>query len=159
LTQTAADVAAAINKGLTDPEYTATSAGAVVTISAVRGTGAVSNGLVVTATLTTITASYANLSGGVTAVNGLRWGNSAAGLIGIDPVQTWSGVAGASGTAGWFRFVGSVADSGALDTTESQIRLDGAVATSGAELNMSSTTITASATQTISAFSVTLPAA
>lgn len=160
LTQTAADVAAAINKGMSDPEYTATSSGAVVTIKANRGTGATVNGYVVSATLTTITASYANLSGGVTAVNGLQWGNAAAGLVAKDTTQNWTGVAVASGTAGWGRFVGSVADSGAADSSEVEIRMDGSIATSGGEIQMSpGTAVTSGATQTIGSFGVTLPAA
>ena len=159
LNQTAADVAASINEGLNDPEYTATSAAAVVTITATRGTGATPNTFVVSATLTTLTASFVNLAGGVTPVNGLRFGSAAAGSLAKRALQVWSGVAGATGTAGWFRFVGSVVDSNALDGSEAQIRLDGSISTVGADLNLSSTTITATATQTINSFTVTLPAA
>src|SRR5574340_1240964 len=43
LTQTAADVATAINLSESYPEYTATSSGAVVTIKAARGAGAAPN--------------------------------------------------------------------------------------------------------------------
>src|SRR5574340_759925 len=43
LTQTAADLAAAINLSESYPEYTATSSGAVVTIKAARGAGAAPN--------------------------------------------------------------------------------------------------------------------
>lgn len=157
LTQTAADLANMINNSLSSPEYTATSSGAVVTISARRGSGAGPNTFAVASTVTTITKTDVNLSGGVTAVNGLKFGTSAAGVLSKLSSQTWSGVAGNSGTAGWFRFVGSVTDAGALDTTESAVRLDGAISTSGAQLNMSSTTITAAATQTISSFPLTLP--
>lgn len=157
LTQTAADLATEINNTVTSPEYTATSAGAVVTISARRGTGAGPNTYVVASTVTTITKTDANMAGGVTAVNGLKFGTSTAGVLSKLSTQTWSGVAGATGTAGWFRFVGSVADAGALDTTESTFRMDGAISTSGAQLNMSSTSITSGATQTIATFPLTLP--
>lgn len=159
LTQTAADVAAQINAAASNPEYTASASGAVVTIAAKRGAGAGANTLAVSGSLTTLTATYANLSGGVTAVNGLKFGAAAAGVLAKAAAQTWSGVAGASGTAGWFRFVGAVADSGAADSAESQFRLDGAISTSGAQLNMSSTTVTSGATQTISSFPITLPTA
>lgn len=159
LTQTAADVATAINLSESYPEYTATSSGAVVTITAARGSGTAPNTFVVSATLTTITASYANMSGGVAAANGLSFGSAAAGALAKKSGEAWSGVNAATGTAGWFRFVGAVADSGAADSSEAQIRMDGAIATSGAQINMSSTSLTSGATTTIDTFSVTLPAA
>lgn len=159
LTQTAADVATAINLSESSPEYTATSSGAVVTISAARGSGTAPNGLAVSATLTTITASYANMSGGVAAANGLSFDVASAGALAKKTGEAWSGVNAASGTAGWFRFVGAVADSGAADANESQVRMDGAIATSGSQMNMSSTTLTSGATTTIDTFSLTLPAA
>lgn len=162
LTQTAADLAAAINLGLSTPEYRATSSGAVVTISALRGTGTGPNGFVVTGTLTTITATYGNMASGVAAVNGLSLGVSAAGVLVKNPSEVWQGsglaAAGAGTTAGWFRVVGSVADNGTLDSTESQIRLDGAIATSGAEGSFSSTTIVFGAVQTANSFQITDPA-
>lgn len=159
LTQTAADVAAAINLSESFPEYTATSSGAVVTISAARGSGTAPNTLAVSATLTTITASYGNMAGGVAAANGLSFGSAAAGALAKKSGEAWSGVNAATGTAGWFRFVGAVADSGAADSTESQVRMDGAIATSGSQLNMSSTSLTSGATTTIDTFTLTLPAA
>lgn len=158
LTQTATDLAAAINAGQSSPEYTAEASGTVVTISAMRGAGTAANGLVVTATLTTITASYANMSGGVDSVNGLRFGNAAAGSVAKDATQTWTGVAAASGVAGWARFVGAVADSGLADATETQIRLDGSVAVSGGDIAMGNTTVQSGATQTVASFSVNIPA-
>lgn len=157
LTQTAADLAAEINNAETVPNYTATSSGAVVTIIAPRGMGAAANSLTVTGTLTTMTATYANTSGGVTATNGLKFGVSTAGVLVKLATQVWSGIAGASGTAGWFRFTGSVADTGVIDSAATEMRMDGAISTSGAQLNMSSTSITAAATQTISSFPITLP--
>jgi hypothetical protein len=157
LTQTIADLADMINNSRSAPDYTATGAGAVLTITAQRGTGSSPNGFVVTCTYTTLTGTYTNMTGGVTAANGLRMGTSTAGVLTKNSTQVWSGVAGASGTAGWFRFSGSVADSGIIDSVGSEVRLDGAIATSGAQLNMSSTTITSGATQTISSFPLTLP--
>jgi len=159
LAATAAALAAAINACRSVPDYTATSAGAVVTISAPRGMGAGANTLGVVASVTTLTATTASMSGGVSAANGLKFGTSSGGVISKLDSQVWSGVAAASGTAGWFRFVGSVADTGAIDSTATQIRLDGAIATSGAQLNMSSTAVTSGATQTIASFPITLPTA
>jgi hypothetical protein len=159
LNATAAAVAAAINATRSVPDYTATAAGAVVTISAPRGMGAAANGLTVAADTTTLSATVAAMAGGVTAANGLKFGTSSGGVVSKLDTQVWSGVAVASGTAGWFRFTGSVADTGALDTTATQIRMDGAIATSGAQLNMSSTAVTSGATQTIASFPITLPSA
>lgn len=153
LTQTAADLAAAINLSESTPEYTATSSGAVVTISAARGSGATPNTFAVSATLTTIMASYGNMAGGVTAVNGLQFGSASAGSIAKKTGQVWSGVNAASGTAGWYRFVGAVADSGVADSSETEIREDGAIATSGAQLNMNNTTLASGATTTIDTWS------
>jgi hypothetical protein len=67
----------------------------------------------------------------------------------------WSGVAGATGTASYFRLVVNT-DTGVLSTTE--IRLQGTVGTSGADINMSSVTITSGATQTIDTWDLTQPA-
>lgn len=159
LTATAADVAAAINRSESTPEYTATSSGAVVTIKAGRGSGATPNTFAVSATLTTITATYVAMAGGVAPLNGLQFGVSAAGVMAKKTGEVWSGVNAASGTAGWYRFVGSVVDSGAADSAETEIREDGAIATSGSQLNMSSTSLTSGATTTIDTWSRTQPAA
>lgn len=159
LAATAALVAAQINRRRSIPDYSAKAVGAVVTITAPRGMGAGANGLVVASTNTTISTTDVSMSGGVTPVNGIGFDVSTNGVLVKDDTMVWSGVAAATGTAGWYRFTGSVADSGALDTQASEIRLDGAISTSGAQLNMSSTSITAGATQTISSFPVTLPTA
>lgn len=159
LATTAAALATAINNARSVPDYTATSNGAVVTITAPRGMGAGANTLAIVAATTGLTAVTANLSGGVSPANGLKFGVSSAGVISKLDSQVWSGVAAASGTAGWFRFNGSVNDTGLIDSSATQIRMDGAIATSGAQLNMSSTSITSGATQTIASFPITLPTA
>lgn len=159
LAQTALDCITAINKNSTSPKYKASSGGSgVITLTAARGAGAEANGLVVAATYTTITGSVSNMASGVTQVNGLKFGAASSGTLSKDDAQTWSGAAAASGTAGWFRFVGAVADSGTTDSTDSQVRIDGSISTSGADLNLTSTAIASGATQTVSAFSLTLPA-
>lgn len=160
LAQTAQDVCDAINNNpknhLFECFVTSTD---VINIRAKRGLGALPNGWVVASTVTTITKTDSNMAGGVDAVNGLNWGDAAAGAIVKLASETWSGVAGATGTAGWVRVESAVSDPGTLDSSESIIRADGAVATSGAELNMTPTSITSGATQTISSFSITLPTA
>lgn len=158
LTQTALDLATAINNNMSAPEYTATASGATVTISAARGTGASPNGFVVTGTLTTLTATYANMAGGVNAANGLQWGAASGGQIAIRPGQTWSGTNAATGTAGYFRLYGSTSDAGALDSAGTQLRMDGAISSSGAELNFNSTAFVSGATTTIPTFTATVPA-
>jgi len=156
LTQTAADIAAKCETYRSFVEYEVTASGAVITIKARRGTGASPNGFVVAATYTTITGTPANMAGGVTAINGLSLGPAAAGVISKLSTQTWSGVNGNTGTAGWYRWYGSVADAGALDSALVFIREDGAISTAAAELNMPSTALTATATTAITAWTRTI---
>lgn len=158
LTQTALDVATQINRNSDEHGYNATAAIAVVTIVANAGAGAGANGLVVSGTLTTLTATYANMAGGVTAVNGLRFDVASGGVLNKLSTQTWSGVNAATGTAGWFRQYGSLTDAGALDAPGVFPRIDGAIATSGAEMNLNSTAFTAGATTSIASWGLTIPA-
>lgn len=165
LTQTAADIALKINRNPKNRLYVASSAGALITLTARRGQGVLPNGWVVANSLTTITTTntaMGSVTAGVDAVNGLRMDfNAVAGMITKDVTQSWWGTAIGAGTqtAGWFRFRAAVADPNTLDTTASYSRMDGAIATSGADLNMSSTSIANGAVQTLSTFSFTVPAA
>jgi hypothetical protein len=158
LTQTAADVASQINRYKSVPEYTATSSGAVVTINALPGTGTGPNTFAVVATPTTIGVTNHNMAGGVASVNGLKFDTTVAGVMSKLSTQTWSGVNAATGTAGWFRQYGSVADASALDSAAVVLRVDGAVATSGAEMNLNSTAFTSAATTVLAGWSMTVPA-
>lgn len=157
LTQTAADIAAQINAYQGYVRYRATSSGAVVTITAMPGLGTTPNTYVVATTAATITKTDADFSGGIAAVNGLKFGAPASTIISKLSSQTWSGVNAVSGAAGYYRMYSSVADTGALDTGLIYMREDGVISTSGAELNMSSTALTAAATTTISSWDRTLP--
>jgi hypothetical protein len=162
LAQTAQDCADKINLNPANYLVTASVSGDNIRLTAKPGLGAVANGMVVASTVTTITKADVNLgttTAGVTAVNGLLWGDSAANVIVKDSTQTWQGTAAAGGTAGWFRIEAAVSDAGGVDSTESIFRIDGSVATSGAELNLGSTTIALSSVQTISSFSITFPTA
>lgn len=160
LAQTAADVCTKINNNPKNYLFDAfVSDTDKINIRARPGLGTLPNGWVVASTVTTITKTDANMAGGVTAVNCLNWGDAAAGAIVKLGTETWSGVAVATGTAGWFRIEASVSDAGALDSSEAIIRCDGSIATSGAELNMTPTTMTSGATQTLSSVTVTLPTA
>lgn len=158
---TATAVANAINHNPKNTMFVASSTGAsgVVTLTAKPGLGAIPNTWVVTGTATTTTlGTLVDMAGGVDAVNGLRFGDSATGVMVKHPDQIWSGVGVANGTAGWFRFEAATADSGAADSSGAHIRMDGNIATSGANLNLSSTTVAIGATQSISTFSLTVPA-
>lgn len=158
LATTAQKVVDKINSNPKNLLFRATRSGNTINIKSRRGLGALANGWVVASTATTITKTDTNMSGGVDSVNGLKFEEAAAGVLAKKSDQVWSGVAVASGTAGWFRFMGAEADSGALDSTEADERLDGTCATSGGQMNMSSTTITSGATQTLASFTATLPA-
>lgn len=87
---------------------------------------------------------------------GLSFDDAASGVLSKKSTETWSGTAVATNTAGWFRLRTS-SDAGGSSTTDE--RLDGACAISGAQLNMSSTTITSGAVESISTFQITMPAA
>ena len=90
-----------------------------------------------------------------TFANGLNFGAVSEGTLAKETGEVWSGVAGNTGTAGWFRFYANDVGTGASTTA---IRFDGSVATSGAQLNMSNTTITTAGTTTIDSVSIPLPA-
>jgi hypothetical protein len=159
LAQTAQDVIDKINRNPKNKLFEAfLSDTDKINIRARPGLGTLPNGWVVASTVTTITKTDANMAGGVNSVNGLLFNFASGGGITIKPGQTWSGVIGTSGTAGWFRFVGPIADAGAADSAGAFARLDGNIATSGADLNLSNTSLTATATETINSFSPTEPA-
>jgi len=157
LNQTATDIATQINRNRSNVEYTASASGAVVTIKALPGTGASPNGFVVASTTTTLTKTDANLSGGVNAANGLKFSEPSSGAVSKLASQTWSGINASSGTAGYYRLYGSVADSGALDSSATYYREDGAIGTSGADLNMTSTALTNGIATSINVFQKTMP--
>jgi len=159
LAQTAQDIVNKINDNERNMLFTASLSGNTVVITAKPGLGALPNGWAVVSATTTITKTDTNMAGGVYSANGLKFGDSANGALVKKTGQSWSGVATGTGTAGWFRMKGAVSDAGALDSSEVYHRLDGNVGTSGANLNLSSTSIVTSATQTLSTFTLTEPAA
>lgn len=152
LTTTAAALRdAIIRAGL----YHATSSGAVVTVIAPNGTGDAHNGLALSTTVTTMTAtSSGNMSGGVDAVNGLQFSAPASGVLSKSGVWSFNGIA--VGTAGWFRMKASALDDDTASTTLA--RLDGSIATSGADMNLSNIAITVSSPVTVDTLTITIPA-
>jgi len=165
LTTTAALVAAQINANFSVPDFSAESSGAVVTIYAPFGTGAGADGLTIAVTTTTLGASInggsstafggtGSPSAGTTAINGLNFQAPVAGVLAKE-TTVWQAVAASSGTAGCFRFEADPDDDQGSST--SFRRIDGSIATSGADMNITSTTITAGATETINTFTLTIP--
>lgn len=137
--------------------YKATSSGAVVTVIAPAGTGDMHNGLALSTTTTTLTAtSGGNIAGGVSAVNGLKFSAPSAGSISKLGVWSFTGIA--VGTAGHFRIKASASDAGGVDSTATYPRMDGSIATSGADMNLSNLSITVGAPTTIDTLTVTMPA-
>lgn len=79
-----------------------------------------------------------------------------AGVIAKEPSEVWSGVNGASGVASFYRHV-APGDDG-LESTE-QARIQGTAAVFGGDMNLTSTTLTSGATQTIDFYTLSLPTA
>lgn len=154
LTATALAVATAINRnGIME----ASASGAVVTLKGRPGTGVTT--AAVSATLTTVTASYVNMGSGVAGVapvNGLYFDVPAGGLVARPTGVVWSFSGIAAGVAGYFRLIGSAADSEAVSTTLP--RLDGSIATSGGDMGLSNITVAIGAPNTVDRFNVTQPA-
>lgn len=94
-----------------------------------------------------------SLDGGV---NGIEFAiaGAANGTLEKESTETWKGTIDFSGTATWYRHVGA-SDSGGLSITDP--RIQGTVGTAAADLNLSDTTLTATAEQLINYYSVTLP--
>ena len=169
LTVTAAAVALKINRNPKNKFVVATSNLGVLTLTALPGFGTLLNSAALTCGATTMIATVTSTSfgsgtggsvAGINMANGLKMDyNAAAGVFTKDITQTWSGTAVATNTAGWFRYKGSVSDAGALDSSSVYLRMDGSIATSGSDMNMTSTSITSGAVQTINTFQFTVPAA
>jgi len=90
-----------------------------------------------------ITESSGAFTGG-SATNGINFGQVADAELHAASGEVWSGVATATGTAGWFRIYDNAAAGGADDQV-----IDGAIATSGSQMNMANTSITSGGTTTI----------
>lgn len=172
LTQTAADVAAKINKFSGSVfRVSATSSGANITISVAPGIGTALNGKTLACTSTTITntingASSTTIGGagataGVAAVNGITWGEIAAGVLAAS--GTISGTNLANGVAGYFRITAVDHPTGTSPIDASPWvykRIQGTCGTTSAyDYVMSSTTLVAGAPHTLQAFSVEVPTA
>ena len=139
---TALALVAAINASLFNLDFTAAIDGsnsAKVDLTAPYGTGANFTGAVVTTTLGgAATTTLANFAGGVTAINGLVFYDSGAGLLLPNPAQVWQGTTIADGSPKYFRYVLDSGDTGAASTVFR--RIQGTIATANADLNIPITT-------------------
>lgn len=68
--------------------------------------------------------------------------------------EVWSGVNAAGGVAGYYRHV-APGDTGALSTTLA--RVQGSIAISGADMNLTNTTLSSGAAQTVDFYTLQLP--
>lgn len=159
LSQTASDLADALNRSALNLDFDAVAGGTTVTLTAKPGLGTRYNSATLASTVTTITKTDTNFSGGVAAANGLKWEDSDAGSMSKRTGQNWTGLVGANGTMGWFRLYGPNTDTGIEDTAGTTLRLDGSISTSGAQLNFTSTSVSSGATQTVGSFAVNINAA
>ena len=99
----------------------------------------------------TLLVTISNASGGT----GLTFAASAAaGVIAKTSGETWSGVNAAGGVASYYRHVAS-GDTGAVSTTEA--RVQGLIGVSGSDMNLTNTTLTNGATQTVDYYTLNLP--
>lgn len=160
---TAALIAAQINKFHGHKIVTASAATNVVTLTAKLGYGASINGMVVTTTesggdIAGADVNVGSAVAGVSSVNGLNFDDVVTGLLAKRTGQVWSGLGLADGVAGWFRLRGPIADNDSADSAGAFTRLDGNIAVSGGDMNATSTTLAVSATHTVSTFSPTEPA-
>ena len=88
------------------------------------------------------------------------FGQPTAGVIQKPSTQVWSFNGIAAGTAGWFRFIASPADAGALlSAAPWYTRLDGSIAVSGGDAALSNITVAIGAPNTIDTFKWTQPLA
>lgn len=89
--------------------------------------------------------------------NGLQFTDDvASGVLSKLSTQQWSGIPGASNTAGWFRFYGRDGVEGASTTA---VRFDGSCGLSGAELNLATLSIQSGVEFLINGFDITMPSA
>lgn len=89
--------------------------------------------------------------------DGISFDDAVAGVLSKAVAETWQGDCVGSGTAGWFRLQ-TEGDLGTQNDTDE--RIDGTVAAvSGGQLNFTSTTFALGATEKITTFAITVPAA
>ena len=165
LTTTASNLAAAINLRSV---FSASSVGAVVTVSAPIGSGVIFNSTKINTNITTGSGSLASTvdadTAATTAGVAPAYTNNFDGLASgglITSSETWSGNCTLAGTATWFRIVTDTGDNG-TGASATYRRCDGDVGTigSGAALEISTTTFLASPATpvAVTGFQLSIPA-
>ena len=168
LTQTATDVATAINGYANALGILAVanspSAGDVM-LYAPASAGALADNLAIAVTTTTMTVDIDNaaspstseagvFTGGVTSVNGISFGvPSVSGVISKESAEVWSDAGIADGVAGYLRFYDSEFITGASSVAK---RLDMSVGTVGTDAIMTSTTVSIGVTSTVTSATLSL---
>lgn len=160
LTQTAADVATAINTNETMPNFYATSVGAKIIIEAMPGTGTTPNTWAVATTIATMTKTDVAMGSevaGVASANGLLFGSCVANLLGVS--GSWQGDGITNGTAGYIRLIGSIVDDFSADSANMKfIRMDATVGTTAAaDIIMNTVTVSTGIPFTINGGGITIP--
>ena len=135
--------------------------GDVVTLYGRPGTGVTT--AAVGGSLTTATASYANMGSvvaGVAPVNGLYLDPPGSGVIAKPASVVWSMAGIAVGSAGWFRlFASDTADTGILLSGAPWYpRIDGSCGVGSGDLQLSSLGVTVGSPHTVDTFNITFPA-
>lgn len=151
----AAKLADAINRnGIMEARVS----GAVVSIYGRLGTGVTT--AAVTGSLTTATASYANMASGAAPVNGLVWAPPDTGVISKPSTAIWKFTGLAVGTAGWMRLYSSdTADTGGLLTGAPWYpRMDVACGVGSGEAQLSSLSVSVGSPHTVDSWTFTVPA-
>lgn len=155
--QTASDLSAAINAYQNALGITATVSTDTVTLHAPYFLGATANGLTLAVTTTTISPTVsASFASGTDAANGLNFQHPAASGVLTKETDDWQSDGASDGTAGWFRYVAGGSSVSGSSTTD--VRFDGTVGTATADLNLDTTSVVTGVEQTITSFTVTLPA-
>jgi len=86
--------------------------------------------------------------------DGLSFDDAVGGVISKNTGEVWSGVNQGSGVASFYRHVGSE-DTEAASSTEP--RIQGTVALAGGDMNLTNTSLSSGATQTIDYYTIALP--
>jgi hypothetical protein len=155
VTQTAAAVAAQINASKNALDIVADNASGVVNLYAPAWMGALADGLDLVSASTTLGAADVDFAGGVSETNGLDFDFPAvAGVLSKAVAQVWSALVAITGTAGYFRAV--PAGSTVNGTSGDDIRFSGLCGSSGADLNLSSVSLIAGATDVITQFDLNI---
>lgn len=89
--------------------------------------------------------------------NGLAFDAAAAGVLSKAVAEVWQFTGLATGTPGWFRFMGNPTDNLGSDATFLLNRMDGRIATSGAEMNINPLSVVLGAVSTVDSFTISMP--